>query len=57
MVPDTLGKLEEGGILGFGFMTVQYLKQPRRDLEPLSALDYVGVRLQQWHKDKLAFPR
>lgn len=43
MFPDTSGKLEEGGILlGFGFMTVYDLEQPRRGLGPLSALDYVG---------------
>lgn len=57
MFPGTLGKLEEGQMLGFGFMTVSYLKQPRRGLGPLCPLDYVGVRLQQLHKDKLAFSR
>ena len=46
MFPDILGKLEEGGILGFGFMTVYYLEQPRRGLGPPSALDYVGLILQ-----------
>lgn len=42
MFPGTSGKLEEEGILlGFDFMTVYYLKQPRRGLGPPSALDYV----------------
>lgn len=57
MFPDTSGKLEEGGTLVFGFMTVYYLKQPRRGLGPPSALDYVGLILQQLHKDKLSYPR
>lgn len=57
MFPDTSGKVEDGGILGIGFMYVYYLQQPRRGLGPLSSLDYVGLILQQLHKDKLAYLR
>lgn len=45
MFSDTLGKLQEGGILGFGFIIVWDLKQPSRGLGPRPSLGYVGVSL------------
>lgn len=57
MFPDTSRELEEEEILGFGFMVVYCLKQPRRGLGPSSVLNYTGLILQSSHKDKSAYCR